>query len=122
MEPLQLSFRHADCVPRPEVLVSNFWEELSVIRLTRLNGQELAVNSDLIKFIEKAPDTVVTLTNGEKIIVRENTEQVLERIIAFRRAVLAGMPAVGHDPNSATATLGRREADCNHPAGVPPRG
>ncbi|HZP64542.1 MAG TPA: flagellar FlbD family protein [Terriglobales bacterium] len=93
-----------------------------MIRLTRLSGQELAVNSDLIKFIERAPDTVVTLTNGEKIIVRENTEQVVERIIAFRRAVLAGLPAMGHDPNSAAAALGPRGADCNHPSGVPSRG
>ena len=93
-----------------------------MIRLTRLNGQELAVNSDLIKFIEKAPDTVVTLTNGEKIIVRENTEQVLERIVAFRRAVLAGLLAVGHDPNSATAALGQREAGCHSTSGAPPRG
>jgi len=92
-----------------------------VIRLTRLNGQELAVNSDLIKFIEKAPDTVVTLTNGEKIIVRENTDQILERVIAFRRAVLAGLLSIGHDPNSATAALAHQEPRCNHP-GVPPRG
>ena len=93
-----------------------------MIRLTRLNGQELAVNSDLIKFIEKAPDTVVTLTNGEKIIVRENTDQILERVIAFRRAVLTGLLAIGHDPNSATSTLGHRESGCNHPPGVPHRG
>jgi len=87
-----------------------------VIHLTRLNSQELAVNSDLIKFIERAPDTVVTLTTGEKIIVRESTEQVIERIIAFRRAVLAGLLAVGHDPNSAAATLQRPIENHANPA------
>ncbi len=79
-----------------------------MIRLTRLNGSSLAVNSDLVKFIENAPDTVLTLTTGEKIIVRESTEQVVERIIAFRRAVLIGLLAVGQDPNSAAAALTRR--------------
>ncbi len=62
-----------------------------MIRLTRLNNQPLVVNSDLIKCVENAPDTVITLVTGEKIIVRETTEQVLERVIAFRRAILAGL-------------------------------
>lgn len=105
--------------------VSNFTrEECVVIGLTRLNGQGLAVNSDLIKFIETAPDTVLTLTSGEKIIVRETTEQVVERIIAFRRAVLAGLPAITHDLNSAAAAFIRQETDrhADAPAGSPSRG
>ena len=107
------------------MLVSNFIrEECVVIRLTRLNGQGLAVNSDLIKFIENAPDTVLTLTSGEKIIVRETTDQVVERIIAFRRAVLAGLPSITHDLNSAAAAFTRRETDhhLDQPGGSPPRG
>ncbi len=63
-----------------------------MIQLTRLNGQPLVVNSDLIKLIEYAPDTVITLVNGEKIIVRESGEQILERIVQFRRRVLDGLP------------------------------
>jgi flagellar protein FlbD len=62
-----------------------------MIKLTRLNNQPLVVNSDLIKSMENAPDTVLTLVTGDKIIVRESTEQVLERVIEFRRAVLAGL-------------------------------
>lgn len=61
-----------------------------MIRLTRLNNQSLIVNSDLIKFIEAAPDTVLTLVNGEKIIVRESGQQILEQIIEFRRRLLSG--------------------------------
>jgi uncharacterized protein YlzI (FlbEa/FlbD family) len=61
-----------------------------MIQLTRLNNQPLMVNSDLIKFVEKAPDTVLTLMNGEKIIVRESAEAVLEKIIAFRQSVMSG--------------------------------
>jgi flagellar protein FlbD len=62
-----------------------------MIKLTRLNNQPLAVNSDLIKFVERAPDTVITLVSGEKIVVRENAQQVLERIVQFRRSILRGV-------------------------------
>ena len=62
-----------------------------MIKLTRLNNQPLVVNCDLIKSVENAPDTVLTLVTGEKIIVRETTEQILERVVAFRRAILAGL-------------------------------
>jgi flagellar protein FlbD len=62
-----------------------------MIKLTRLNNQPLVINSDLIKSMENAPDTVLTLVTGDKIIVRESTEQVLELVIEFRRAVLAGL-------------------------------
>jgi len=62
-----------------------------MIQLTRLNSQPLIVNSDLIKFIEKAPDTVLTLVTGEKLVVRESPEEVLDKIIAFRRSILSGL-------------------------------
>jgi flagellar protein FlbD len=62
-----------------------------MIKLTRLNTHPLVVNCDLIKSMENAPDTVLTLVTGDKIIVRETTEEVLELVIAFRRAVLAGL-------------------------------
>ena len=61
-----------------------------MIQLTRLNNKPLVVNSDLIKFIEQSPDTLVTLITGEKIVVREKLPEVLARIIEFRRTVLAG--------------------------------
>jgi flagellar protein FlbD len=62
-----------------------------MIKLTRLNNQAFIVNSDLIKFVEQSPDTLITLLNGEKIVVRETAEQILERLIAFRRSVLQGL-------------------------------
>ena len=62
-----------------------------MIQLTRLNNSPLIVNSDLIKFIERSPDTVITLINSEKILVRESAEKVLERIVDFRRTVLQGL-------------------------------
>jgi flagellar protein FlbD len=63
-----------------------------MIQLTRLNNQPLAVNSDLIKFVEKAPDTVLTLVTGEKIVVKERPEEVLSKIVEFRRSILVGLP------------------------------
>jgi len=62
-----------------------------MIQLTRLNNQPLVVNSDLIKFVEQAPETVITLVTGEKIVVRENVPQILDHIVQFRRAVLNGI-------------------------------
>jgi flagellar protein FlbD len=61
-----------------------------MIQLTRLNSQPLALNSDLIKFVEQAPDTVITLITGEKVVVREKAQEVLNRVVQFRRAVLQG--------------------------------
>ncbi|MGA8223755.1 MAG: flagellar FlbD family protein [Candidatus Acidiferrales bacterium] len=54
-----------------------------MIHLTRLNNQPLVVNADLIKFIENAPDTVITLLTGEKLVVRETAQEVLDRIHEF---------------------------------------
>ena len=61
-----------------------------MVQLTRLNNQPLVVNSDLIKFVEQAPDTLITLVNGEKFMVRESSEEVVKRTIEFRRSVLQG--------------------------------
>jgi flagellar protein FlbD len=55
-----------------------------MIRLTRLNNQSFVLNADLIKFIENAPDTVVTLLTGEKLVVRESAEEVLRKIGEFQ--------------------------------------
>jgi flagellar protein FlbD len=62
-----------------------------MIQLTRLNNSPLIVNSDLVKFVEQSPDTVITLVNGEKILVREKADEVLNRIVEYRRSVLRGM-------------------------------
>ncbi|HUA16181.1 MAG TPA: flagellar FlbD family protein [Verrucomicrobiae bacterium] len=70
-----------------------------MIQLTRLNNKPLMVNSDLIKFVEQSPDTLVTLLTGEKIVVLEKADEVLVRIIEFRRSVLRGL-ALPWDPSS----------------------
>ena len=47
-----------------------------MIEVTRLNGKGLTINSDLIEMIEETPDTVITLTTGKKIIVKESRQMV----------------------------------------------
>jgi flagellar protein FlbD len=59
-----------------------------MIKVTRLNGQMMVVNADLIEFVEESPDTIITLTTGKKIVVREGVESVIERVTNFRRACL----------------------------------
>ena len=59
-----------------------------MIYLTRLNKHPVVVNSDLIKFVENTPDTVVTLVSGEKVVVTETVEQVLDKIIEFRHRLM----------------------------------
>lgn len=75
-----------------------------MIHLTRLNSKRLVVNSDLIKFVEQSPDTLVTLITGEKIVVLEKPDEVLARVVEFRRAVLQGL-SVTWDPSSAHAQI-----------------
>lgn len=60
-----------------------------MIELTRLNGTTMVLNSDLIKTAEASPDTMLTLINGEKLIVREDIEEITERVLAYRARLLA---------------------------------
>jgi flagellar protein FlbD len=61
-----------------------------VIAVTRLDGDQVLVNDDLIETVEHTPDTLISLTNGTKLFVRESPDEVLDRIVAFRRSVLRG--------------------------------
>jgi flagellar protein FlbD len=59
-----------------------------MIALRRLNNQEIMVNADLIESLESTPDTVVTLTSGNKLIVRESMSEIQARIIDYKRKIL----------------------------------
>lgn len=76
-----------------------------MIELTRLNGNPMVLNSDLIKTAEASPDTMLTLINGEKLIVREECGEVLERVLAYRARLLAQvarrLPSFGDLPRVA---------------------
>lgn len=60
-----------------------------MIQLTRLNNTPIVLNSDLIKTAEASPDTMLTLINGEKIIVREPCAEVIERVLVYRARLLS---------------------------------
>ncbi len=60
-----------------------------MIQLTRLNHVPLIVNSDLIEHVEVTPDTVVALTTGQKFLVLESAEEVVNRVIQFRKDIMA---------------------------------
>jgi flagellar protein FlbD len=66
-----------------------------MIHITRINHTPLVLNSDLIEHIEATPDTVISLVNGQKFMVLEDTDEVIRRVIEFRRSVQAGMPLGG---------------------------
>jgi flagellar protein FlbD len=75
-----------------------------MIFLTRLGGSEVVINTDLIVTVEKTPDTVITLTTGDRIMVKEPVEEVVERAAAFRHRVFQG-PGVRADRHDVAAAL-----------------
>ncbi len=62
-----------------------------MIKVTRLNGQEIVVNAELIEYLESSPDTIIALTTGKKIMVKESVDEVVERIIEYRRRCLSNL-------------------------------
>ncbi|HEV2647556.1 MAG TPA: flagellar FlbD family protein [Acidobacteriaceae bacterium] len=73
-----------------------------MIELTRLNGQKLYVNCDLLKYAEASPDTVLTLLTGDKLVVRESCNEVIALAISFRARILG---AAWPDSSAAPAAL-----------------
>jgi flagellar protein FlbD len=61
-----------------------------MISVTRLDGTELVVNVDLVVTIERTPDTVLTLTTGDRIMVKESLDEIVERAVAYRHRSLQG--------------------------------
>lgn len=58
-----------------------------MINLTKLNDSKIVINSDLIEFVEAIPDTIVTLTTGQKIMVKESVEDVVNMVIEYKRNI-----------------------------------
>ncbi len=62
-------------------------ERNTMIHLTRLNGSKVVINADLIEFIEELPDTIVTLSTGQKIMVHESVEEIIGRVKEYKRSI-----------------------------------
>lgn len=58
-----------------------------MIRLTRINHVPLVLNSDLIEHVETTPDTVISMINGQKFVVLESTDDVIRKVVEFRRDI-----------------------------------
>lgn len=60
-----------------------------IIEVTKLNGSKILINSDLIETVEETPDTVVSLTTGKKLLVKESRQEVKNLVKSFRREIFA---------------------------------
>ena len=58
-----------------------------MIELTRFNDTQFTLNADIIETVEETPDTVITLTTGRKVIVKESRQEIRDLVIAYRRSV-----------------------------------
>lgn len=58
-----------------------------MIDVTRLNGKRFVINAEQIRFLETTPDTMVTLVSGDKIMVKETLEEVVERAVQYQRQI-----------------------------------
>ena len=57
-----------------------------MIKLTRFGGEVFVLNADLIRYVEARPDTFITLTTGERLVVSESMDEVLRRAVAYQQA------------------------------------
>lgn len=69
-----------------------------MITVTRLNDSKLVVNSDLIEFVEAIPDTIISLTTGKKIMIKESPDEVIDLVASFRSK--SGIRAERPDANA----------------------
>jgi flagellar protein FlbD len=69
-----------------------------MVKLGRINGTEVMVNAELIETVEATPDTIITLTSGKKLMVMESVDQVVEKVMAYRRSLLAPEGDLGGHP------------------------
>ena len=74
-----------------------------MIKLTRLDGERFILNADTIQYVEARPDTYVTLTTGERLVVAESIDEVVRRAIAYQQAKHL-IPAPRHRPVEAEVT------------------
>jgi flagellar protein FlbD len=79
-----------------------------MIYVTRLNHTPVVLNCDLIEHIETTPDTVISLTNGQKMMVLESADEVVDRVVRYRRSILSpeNMERTPEQPGAETISTG----------------
>lgn len=63
-----------------------------MITVTRFNGRRFVLNAELIRTVESNPDTVVTLVSGEKLVIKETPDEIVERVVRYGRSLRRLMP------------------------------
>ncbi|MBV9759787.1 MAG: flagellar FlbD family protein [Acidobacteriaceae bacterium] len=81
-----------------------------MIHLTRINRVPLVLNSDLIEHVEATPDTVISLTTGQKILVLESPGEIVERVVQFRRSIAGGFNTAGRGVVTELRRVGAEDA------------
>ena len=66
-----------------------------MIKLTRTNGREFVLNADLIEEVQETPDTVITLTNGKKLLVKDSADNIIKKVVNYRQKIMAGISRTG---------------------------
>ncbi len=89
-----------------------------MIKLTRLNNRVVVINPDHIGWVDTSPDTTLFLIGGEKIIVRESLEELIDQVVEFRRRLRVHEPTAqqpgtceGDPPRVASIPAARRFSD-----------
>ncbi|MFI3231226.1 MAG: flagellar FlbD family protein [bacterium] len=59
-----------------------------MIRVTKLNDMELVINADFIELIQSVPDTTITLSTGQKIIVKESVDEIIDKIADYKKSII----------------------------------
>lgn len=62
-----------------------------MIKVTRFNDSVFVVNAEIIQTVEETPDTVITLTTGTKFVVKESCEEIIERVIEYKKRIYDGI-------------------------------
>lgn len=62
-----------------------------MIKLTRLNDEEIVVNANLIEIVKSTPDTIIKLTTNKNVLVKESVDEVIQKVIDYKRKVFNGL-------------------------------
>ncbi len=68
-----------------------------MIKLTNLKGESFVLNDDYIETIESRPDTVIKLFNGKKYVVRESIDEVIQRVVEYKRRIFSSVPKLPYE-------------------------
>ena len=69
-------------------------EEIDMIKITRLNDTVVVVSADMIEFLEATPDTIITLTDGRKVIAKESVDEVIQKVVEYKQLCFSTGPQV----------------------------